>query len=86
VLDRLAAWGIETLYVEGGSSVITAFLKAGLVDRLIVVTAPMMIGQGIPSVGDLGVDSLDAALRFRTVRLDRKGDDVVWELEPASHG
>jgi riboflavin-specific deaminase-like protein len=86
VLDRLAAWGIETLYVEGGSSVITAFLKAGLVDRLIVVTAPMMIGQGIPSVGDLGVDALDSALRFRTVRLDRKGDDVVWELEPASHG
>ena len=83
VLERLAAWGNETLFVEGGSAVITAFLKAGLVDRLLVVTAPLVIGEGVPAVGDLGVAALDAALRFRTVRLEQRGEDVVWELEPA---
>ncbi len=81
-LEHLAASGVETLFVEGGSAVITAFLRAGLVDRLLVVTAPLVIGEGIPAVGDLGVEDLAAALRFRPVRLEQRGDDVVWELEP----
>lgn len=83
VLQHLAASGVETLLVEGGGSVITAFLKAGLVDRLLVVTAPLVIGEGIPAVGDLGVRELGGALRFRPVRLQQRGEDVVWELEPS---
>lgn len=86
LLAHLAVSGIETLFVEGGSAVITAFLKAGLVDRLLVVTAPLVIGQGIPAVGDLGVEELGSALRFRPVRLEQRDDDVVWELEPRGRG
>jgi riboflavin-specific deaminase-like protein len=82
-LASLAASGIETLFVEGGAAVITAFVAAGLVDRLVVVTAPLLIGDGVQAVGDLGVSTLEQARRFRPVRSEQRGDDLVWELEAA---
>lgn len=83
-LGELAKRGIGTLLVEGGSSVITSFLRAGLVNRLVVVIAPLVIGEGVPSVGNLGVGSLSEALRFEPVKLSSEGNDIVWELKP--HG
>jgi len=85
-LDCLVSSGVETLLVEGGSSVITSFFKAGLVDRLLVVTAPLIIGDGVPAVADLGVEDLGMAPRFRPAHLEQRGDDVVWELEPRVRG
>ncbi len=85
-LEALSARGIGTLFVEGGSSVITAFLRSGLVDRLLIVTAPLVIGAGVPAVADLGIDDLARALRFRPVRLEQRGEDVVWDLEPVANG
>ncbi len=85
-LESLAASGVDSLFVEGGSAVITAFFAAGLVDRLVLVTAPLVIGRGISAVADLGVQDLGEALRFRPVRLEQRGDDAVWELEPQARG
>ena len=81
-LGELAKRGIRTLLVEGGSSVITSFLREGFVHRLVVVVAPLVIGEGVPAVGDLGVGSLSEALRFEPVKLSSEGDDIVWELKP----
>jgi 5-amino-6-(5-phosphoribosylamino)uracil reductase/diaminohydroxyphosphoribosylaminopyrimidine deaminase/5-amino-6-(5-phosphoribosylamino)uracil reductase len=80
LLARIDRMGIGSLYVEGGSRVITSFLRARLVDRLIVVIAPLIIGEGVAAVGDLGVRSLADALAPTTVRADRSGKDLVWEL------
>lgn len=80
LLATLDRTGIRSLYVEGGSRVITSFLKARLVDRLIVVIAPLIIGEGVAAVGDLGVSSLADALAPTTVRTERAGQDLIWEL------
>jgi riboflavin-specific deaminase-like protein len=82
LLARLRARGVAEVLVEGGSRVITAFLRSGFVDRIIVTIAPMILGQGIDSVGDLGIESLDHALRFAPVRVFSLGDDVLIELAP----
>ncbi len=60
------AWqfGLRSLLIEGGSHMATSFLKAGLVDRLILVTAPIVIGDGISAIGDLKISKLAGALRF----------------------
>jgi riboflavin-specific deaminase-like protein len=81
-LGVLAKRGVGTLLVEGGSSVITSFLREGFVHRLVVVVAPLVIGEGVPAVGDLEVRSLSEALRFEPVKLSAEGDDIVWELKP----
>lgn len=81
VLETLAGDGVASLFVEGGGQVITSFLKAGLVRRMLVVVAPLLIGEGVWAVGDLGVRGLGEALRPRRCRVRRLGIDRVWELE-----
>jgi dihydrofolate reductase len=49
---RLEARGLRHLYVDGGQ-VIQAFLREGLVDRLIVSRIPVLLGSGIPLFGEL---------------------------------
>lgn len=82
LLVRLGARGVARVLVEGGSQVITAFLRRRLVDRIIVTVAPMILGKGTDAVGDLGIDRLDQALRFTPLRVFSLGDDVLIELVP----
>jgi riboflavin-specific deaminase-like protein len=80
LLARLGARGVGRVLVEGGSAMITSFLRQNIVDRIIVTVAPMILGKGIDAVGDLAIDSLDRALRFDPVRVFSLGDDVLIEL------
>jgi riboflavin biosynthesis pyrimidine reductase len=80
ILHVLSGKGLKSILIEGGSRVITSFLRAGRVDRLVVITAPIVIGEGIPCIGDLGIRELSEARRFARVRVRRIGRDLVWEL------
>lgn len=53
--------GVDWILVEGGAATAAAFLKAGLVDRLLLYRAPITIGGGRASLGDIGLDRLDGA-------------------------
>ncbi|HEV8360269.1 MAG TPA: dihydrofolate reductase family protein [Candidatus Thermoplasmatota archaeon] len=55
IVERLAASGAQHLYLDGGIT-IQAFLRAGLVHRLIVTRVPVLIGEGIPLFGALARD------------------------------
>jgi 5-amino-6-(5-phosphoribosylamino)uracil reductase len=81
VLEHLAGLGYASLFVEGGARVITSFLRQHLVHRLLVVVAPLLIGEGVQAVGDLGVRALAEALRPARCRVRRFGAERVWELE-----
>ncbi len=49
---------VQYLLVEGGAQAAAAFLRAGLVDRLLLYRAPILIGRGKACLGDLGLTSL----------------------------
>jgi len=55
IVAKLAATGAQHLYVDGGIT-IQNFLRAGLIQRLIVTRVPVLIGQGIPLFGMLPHD------------------------------
>jgi dihydrofolate reductase len=55
IVARLAATGAHHLYVDGGIT-IQRFLRAGLVDRLIITRVPVLIGEGRPLFGPLPHD------------------------------
>jgi dihydrofolate reductase len=55
VVARLAATGAQHLYVDGGITV-QRFLRAGLVQRLVVTRVPVLIGEGIPLFGPVPRD------------------------------
>ncbi len=55
IVSKLAASGAHHLYVDGGIT-IQGFLRAGLVQRLIITRVPVLIGDGIPLFGTLPHD------------------------------
>ncbi len=77
--------GVQYLLVEGGASAAAAFLRANLVDRLLVYRAPIVIGGGRPSVADIGLASLaDAHGKWRLADRRRLGSDCLEVYEAAS--
>lgn len=78
VVRKAHEFGFRSLLLEGGSRLATSFLKGKLVDKLILVTAPLLIGDGVNSIGDLGIVGIQQAIRFdRTTRFEL-GDDQVF--------
>jgi dihydrofolate reductase len=55
IMAKLAADGMRHLYVDGGIT-IQGFLRAGLIQRLVVTRVPVLIGEGIPLFGALPHD------------------------------
>jgi dihydrofolate reductase len=55
VVRRLAERGFQHLYVDGGKT-IQAFLREGLITRLVITRLPVLIGAGIPLFGPLSHD------------------------------
>ncbi len=78
-LDALATAGIESLFVEGGGVIATAFLKAGYVDRLEWFRAPTILGgDARPVIGHLNIEDLSQMYRFTRLAVQAVGDDL-WE-------
>lgn len=59
--------GIRHVLLEGGPTLAAAFLRAGLVDELIVHLAPTLLGAGRPGVADLGITTLAERLDLELV-------------------
>ena len=55
IVAQLAATGARHLYIDGGVT-IQGFLRAGLIQRLIITRVPVLIGDGIPLFGTLPQD------------------------------
>jgi dihydrofolate reductase len=55
IVSKLAATGAHNLYIDGGITV-QRFLRAGLIQRLIITRVPVLIGEGIPLFGSLPRD------------------------------
>jgi diaminohydroxyphosphoribosylaminopyrimidine deaminase / 5-amino-6-(5-phosphoribosylamino)uracil reductase len=71
-LARLADEGVQSLLLEGGPTLATAFLAGGLVDRLLLFVAPTIAGAGPRFPGEL-----PEPLRLLHPAAERLGDDVL---------
>lgn len=65
ILDELKNRGVNSLFVEGGSDLLTQFLEAGLWDRITIYTAPKILGEGISPVGVLPIDHPKDSITFK---------------------
>lgn len=79
VLARLARRGWRRVLVEGGGVTVSRFLQAGVLDRLHVMVAPMLIGAGPAGLVLPPIDRLDEAIR-PPCRHFACGEDVVFDL------
>ena len=81
-LRALHTNGIASVLVEGGARVITALLGEGLVDRLLVGVAPLIIGSGTEAVGALGVTRVADGIHLVNRSVHAVGDDLLlaWDV------
>ena len=74
---------VRSVLVEGGASVLGGFLRAGLVDRLDVHVAPVLLGAaGRPLLDGPWATTLADAPRFTPREVVRSGDDAVLSVAP----
>jgi diaminohydroxyphosphoribosylaminopyrimidine deaminase/5-amino-6-(5-phosphoribosylamino)uracil reductase len=71
-LRALAGDGVQTLLLEGGPRIATAFVRAGLVDKLLLFVAPTLAGSGPRFLGDL-----EAPVELVCTTAERVGPDVL---------
>jgi len=69
--------------LEGGPTLAGAFLRAGVIDRIIAYVAPILLGGPITAVDDVGVLSIAHAQRWRFDGIEPIGPDVLFSLVPA---
>jgi len=82
LLDRLRQLGAHRVFVEGGPTIASAFLRAGLVDEVLVYLAPTLLGGDRLAVGDLGIPTISAQRRLDVRAIERLGDDLLVVATP----
>lgn len=78
LLERLHARGLCGIFVEGGGLTVSAFLEQGLLDRLQIAVAPLIVGSGRPSMTLPPIRDLSQGLRPRHRRYVM-GEDVLFD-------
>jgi len=82
LLSKLGKMGVVTLLVEGGSQVLTSFIKQKIGDRMIVFIAPIIIGDGISAIGDLGVATVENSIALSEMEWFKSGPDLFISGRP----
>ena len=85
-LEALAGAGIRSVLVEGGPTVVSAFLAAGLADEVLVYLAPTLLGGSRTATADLGVTTITEQRHLRVRAVERLGDDLLIVARPAGTG
>jgi len=82
VLHWLFEQGIRRAFVEGGPTLASAFIAAGLADEYLIYLAPKLLGGSRLAVGDIGVGDIAAAKELHITSVESLGDDLLVVARP----
>lgn len=82
VLRDLFARDIRRVYVEGGPTLASAFIAAGLVDEYAIYLAPKLLGGSKLAIGTIGVDTIADARELHITNVESLGDDLFIAARP----
>jgi len=79
LIRELGRRELTSVLVEGGGTLLGSFFEQGLVDKVIVFIAPLIIGgkEARLAVGGKGAERIAQALRLSRVKVERYDDDVM---------
>ena len=79
LMKQLGAMEIMSIIIEGGAEVNSSAIKEGIVDKLLIFTAPKIIGKGKEAIGDLGITKISKAIKIKEPTIRKVGKDVMIE-------
>ncbi len=80
IVAAMKMLGLKRLFVEGGGVTVSQFLEAGVIQRLHVCVAPMIIGSGRPSFSLAEVENLDNCV-YLDVQHFPSGKDILFDCQ-----
>jgi diaminohydroxyphosphoribosylaminopyrimidine deaminase/5-amino-6-(5-phosphoribosylamino)uracil reductase len=81
-LHALRDHGVHSVFVEGGPTVASALIAAGLVDEYLVYLAPVLLGGPRVALGDVGVGSIGERRRLDVLSTTSLGPDLLVRARP----
>ena len=81
IVRALYSRGLRRILIEGGAATVSGFLEAGVVDRLHIMVAPLIIGSGKMGLELSPVASLARAMRPKTQVYQLAGGDVLFDCD-----
>ncbi|OJX74527.1 bifunctional diaminohydroxyphosphoribosylaminopyrimidine deaminase/5-amino-6-(5-phosphoribosylamino)uracil reductase RibD [Leifsonia sp. 71-9] len=82
VVADLHQRGFRRVYVEGGPTLASAFVAAGLVDEYAIYLAPTLLGGPRLALGEIGVDTIGEQRRLRILGVEHLGGDLYIRAVP----
>lgn len=82
VLKFLGEREITSVLMEGGSAIVGEALARNLVDKMMVYTAPKIMGEGIPSVRGFNPKNLAGMVHLKNMSFDKIGEDILIQGYP----
>ena len=83
LLQKLGEMQIDSLLIEGGSSLNFSALESSVVNRVHCYIAPKLVGgkQAKTPIGGEGIDDLSQAVKLKLVSMEMVGEDILIEYE-----
>ncbi len=78
IIESLHARGLNKILIEGGNCTLSRFMDSGVIDRLHLIVAPIIMGGGLSGLNLSPIDKLQEALRPE-VTLYPLGRDVLFD-------
>lgn len=82
VIEQLYQRDCKHVLVEGGAKLISAFLAAGLFDELLIYQAPLLVGGSNVAVEEIGIRTMQSALKLSFSEVEQLGDDIFIRAIP----
>ena len=79
VMIELGKQEITSVLIEGGNQINSSALREKIVDKILLFTAPRLIGKGIDAFGDLGIKTLDQTINLKHMTTKKLGHDILVE-------
>lgn len=87
LLQKLGEMQIDSLLIEGGSSLNFSALESGVVNRVHCYIAPKLVGgkQAKTPIGGEGIGDLSQAVKLKLVSMEMVGEDILIDYEIIPH-
>lgn len=76
ILDDLYVQGISSLFVEGGATVLTSFIKQQLYDRILIYVAPKIFGESRHTLYKEQLSSMEESVQLELIDVEKLGSDL----------